>query len=85
MYGHRCGSTGGAELLQAVLLHAAQLGPGELEGVLEGRVGVAHAARHGGNPPVIHWHVALTQGGPHFPTRFGTSGSQDPGYVSPPG
>lgn len=85
VYGHRCGSTVGAELLQAVFLHAAQLSPGEVEGALEGRVGVAHTARHGGNPQVIHWHVALTQGRLHFLTRFGTSSSQDPRYVSPSG
>lgn len=60
VYGHRGGSTVCAELLQAVLLHAAQFGPGELEVALEGRVGVAHAAGHGGDPQVIHRHVALT-------------------------
>lgn len=83
MYGHRGGSTVCAELLQAVFLHAAQLGSGELDGVLEGRVGVAHAARHGGDPQVIHWHVALTHGRPHLLTGFGTGGSQNSRYVSP--
>lgn len=85
VYGHRSGSTVCAELLEAVFLHAAQLGPGELEGVLEGWVGVAHAAGHGGDPQVIHWHVALTRGWPHLLSGFGTGGSQDPRYVSPSG
>lgn len=70
VYGHCCGFTVGAKLLQVVFLHAAQLGPGELEGVLEGRVGVAHTAGHGRNPQITRRHVALTQGRPHFLPRF---------------